>query len=342
MQDVLLGHDGNVFLQGLEVGEEVFAVHRHGAGVGRVLAAEDRQQGRLTRTAWAQQAHELAGPDHQADLVEQRQRPPGRPVLDHSLELARGQLDVVRPRPADQSLAVELERERPDVDAVAGPQLGWSAEPLAVEERAVCTPQVGEDHPAVLHGQTRVQPGDVRVVEQIPRGTGLAADHPAALEREPLALGRSAQQRHVPGVDLRGLAVTLGKGWCEWLVRVDRQDFHHRPRETELDPVAGADRCRPIHQGVVQESLVLSAEMDQREPLIRRLDLGMNPRDLGKGDRIDRELASGIPAEADDRSTRVAHGWLAASRIDSDPKVHRPLAPPLVRNYPRTVGTPFA
>ena len=120
VQDVLLRHDGDVFLQGLEVGEEVFAVHRHGPGVGRISAAEDRQEGRLARPARAEQADELPGSDHEADVVEQSQGLTARPVLDHTLEPPCGQLDVVRPRPADEPCPVELERERPDVDAVVG------------------------------------------------------------------------------------------------------------------------------------------------------------------------------------------------------------------------------
>ena len=123
VQHVLLGHDGDVFLEGLEVRVEVFAVDRHAAGVGRVPAAEDRQQGRLARTARAEQADELPGPDHEADVVEQSQRLAGRPVLDDPLQPACGQLDVVRPRPAHEPGPVELERKGADVDPVA-----WASE----------------------------------------------------------------------------------------------------------------------------------------------------------------------------------------------------------------------
>ena len=68
VQHVLLRHDGDVFLEGLEIGVEVLAVHRHGPARRRVPAAQDREQRRLARTARAEQADELPGPDDQADV----------------------------------------------------------------------------------------------------------------------------------------------------------------------------------------------------------------------------------------------------------------------------------
>ena len=74
VQHVLLRHDGDVLLERLEVGVQVRAVEQHRPRVGRGTAAEDRQQRRFAGAAGSEQADELARPNDQGDVVEQRQR----------------------------------------------------------------------------------------------------------------------------------------------------------------------------------------------------------------------------------------------------------------------------
>ena len=150
VQHVLLRDDGDVFLEGLEVGVQVLAVDRHGPGVGRVPAAEDRQQGRLARPARPEQADELPGRIDQADVVEQRQRLAGRPVLDHAPQPAGGSSmlfdrdRLTRPVPSNWRENGPMSMRSP------GSRVGRPGEPPAVDERAVGAAEVGEHDPTAV------------------------------------------------------------------------------------------------------------------------------------------------------------------------------------------------
>ena len=195
-------------------------------------------------------------------------------------------------------------------------------EPLAVDERAVGAAQVGEDDPLAFHGQAGVQPGDVRVVEVILDRPGVAADHAAARRARTArawAEPRSKARCRTSAWTVCSKPAAAAGRRCG---RLDRQDLDRRAGEAEPDPVAGPDGDRPVDGGVVQERLVVPAQVDQDEPLGRRLDPGMNPGHLREGDRIDRDLALRVPAEADGVAGHVEGLRSSVGLIHSDPNAH--------------------
>ena len=165
------------------------------------------------------------------------------------------------------------------------------------------------------------------MVEVILDHRGVAADDAAGAEREPIGPAGTAEQGQVPRVGLD----RLRRSPCESGPVGDAGSMARisitGPGEPEPDPVADLDRRRPLDRGVVQQGLVVPAQVDQDEALGRRLDPGMEAGDFREGDRIDGDLALGTAAEADGITRHVKHLRRPAGLIHSDPDLHRWLAP---------------
>ena len=150
-----------------EVGVQAFAVDEDRALVGGVATAEQSQERGLARSARPQETDELAGANHQADVVQQCQRLAGGAVVDDAADFSGDQLDVVGARSTDQRCAVEAQREGTDIDAIAEFQLNRSDEATAVDEGAVGAAEIVQADAVAVHDEARVPARNVGMVEVI-------------------------------------------------------------------------------------------------------------------------------------------------------------------------------
>ena len=139
------------------------------------------------------------------------------------------------------------------------------------------------------------------MVEKVLHRARLAADHAAGPDLEPLAPGRTSKQREVSHVGLGRHAEVFAGRW----LAVEREDLNRRPGEPQAHAIADPHRGRPFDRGVVEERLVVPAQVDEDEPVGRRVDLGVEPGDLGERDRIDGDLAVGVPPHSEPLAGRL-------------------------------------